>query len=521
MLRTIRRLSLRMRLALLAAFAIVALAVALFVAWRLVRATETFVLRQADSSLNAAARDLARELELNPFGYQSPQQGSPGKREDRGGRERPVPPHIERIFASTADPFTRLTAVTLHRFSNVEGGFSRLPDGAIAGLATGNHDGSQTPTISTELRETIRSLASEATAKNSPVTQARQIGTDRMLLVVYPAQTDQQLSAWTMLRLANVTGVSDWPNLAALIGLGLSILAVSGLAIVTVRDLGTGVARIESGLEELRSDLNYSLETPDTTELLRISGAINDLASSLRTNIDRQKQLEGQLAVRERLAALGRVVAGVAHEVRNPLAAIKLKAQVAQRLSYDPERLAETFNVITTEIERLDTLVNRLLELGDQRTHERQPVDLNSLIKDRVEFFTNLATTTNVRIRFQDPGFGTIVIGDVTRLGQVVDNIIKNALEAMLDGGELSISSRRTDQLVSISFADSGPGVPDQQKDLIFEPFHTGRAKGTGLGLAIARTIVEEHEGVLKVEDRDGGGATFVVELPMNTAGTR
>ena len=143
MLKTIRRMSLRTRLALLAAFAIVALVVALFVAWRLARATETFALRQADSSVHAAARDLARELQANPDGYQTIEQAMPAppdrlrEKGPRGADERArrVPPHVETLFAAYSDPLARLTAITLHRFPDVEGGFYRPADGVLVGYA--------------------------------------------------------------------------------------------------------------------------------------------------------------------------------------------------------------------------------------------------------------------------------------------------------------------------------------------------------------------------------------------------
>jgi signal transduction histidine kinase len=320
-----------------------------------------------------------------------------------------------------------------------------------------------------------------------------------------------------MQRLSRLSGVSDWPNLAALLALALSILAVSGLALITVRDLRTGVTNIEAGLAGLTMDLDRSVSPPDTLELARIATAINELAGTLRANIARQAELEQQLAQRERLSALGRVVAGVAHEVRNPLAAIKLKVQLARRASYASEKLDETFNVVTAEIERLDTLVRRLLELGDQQKLERAPVDLGELVSRRVSFFTDVAKRANVVIETQE-NYGIVIEGDENRLGQVVDNIIQNALDAMSDGGRLTIICQTFKgpdaSFARLIFDDSGPGIQQADQEHIFEPFHTGRDSGTGLGLAIARAIVEEHGGRLGFVSSDGNGASFVIELP-------
>ena len=528
MLKAIRTTSLRTRLALLAAFAIVALVVALFVAWRLARATETFALRQADSSVHAAARDLARELQANPAGYQTIEQALPSppdRREKgpRGGDERVrrVPPHIETIFGTYSDPLARLTAITLHRFPEVEGGFYRSADAAIVGYASSkNLATSPNENISSDLVKVIHALASQAEATGAPASRTSQIGSDRILLVAYPPQADAIATAWAMQRLSHLSGVSDWPNMAALAALALSIIAVSGLALITVRDLRSGVTGIEAGLAGLTDDLNRQVLPPDTLELARIAAAINELAATLRANIARQAELEQELAHRERLSALGRVVAGVAHEVRNPLAAIKLKVQLARRSSYAPEKLDATFSVVTAEIDRLDTLVRRLLELGDQQKLDRGAVDLGDLVSRRAAFFTEIAVRAGVAIATSTPPESIVIEGDGNRLAQVVDNLIQNALDAMPDGGELVITCDTAKApggpaFARLSFQDTGHGIEQADQEHIFEPFHTGHDTGTGLGLTIARAIIEEHGGRLGFASREGGGTSFVMELPL------
>lgn len=523
------KVSLRTRLALLAAFAIVSLLVALFVAWRLTRATEAFALRQADSSVHTAARELARELQTHPNGYQTIEQAMPAARDrfhEQGPRAdqraRPVPPHIETIFAGYADPLARLTAVTLHRFPEVEGGFASPGDGFVIGYAS-PQDRSIIPrgTVSSDVAELIRSLVKEASASGVPASRTTQTGNDRILLVAYPAPNEGMATAWAMQRLSHLSGVSDWPNLVALVGLALSIIAVSGIALITVRDLRSGVTGIEAGLAGLTTDLGRQVSSPETAELARIAAAINELAATLRANIARQAELEQELAHRERLSALGRVVAGVAHEVRNPLAAIKLKVQMAQRSAYPPEKLAATFGAVTAEIERLDTLVRRLLELGGQQTLVRSAVDLWGLVTGRAAFFTDLAARSGVLIMTNAPREEMMIEGDRDRLAQVVDNIIQNALDAMPAGGQLTITC---DTIATpaggsgsarLTFADTGQGISLADQEHIFEPFHTGRDKGTGLGLAIARAIIEEHGGHLGFVSPKGSGTSFLIELPL------
>lgn len=529
MLKAIRKMSLRTRLTLLAGFAILALVVALFVAWRLARATETFALRQADASVHSAARDLARELQANPGGYLTVEQGQPDpptKPRDKDPRSaepraRPVPPHVQAVFAAYSDPLARLTAITLHRYPDVAGGFYRQADGRLVGYAFPGERGSDsTGSVTADLSEVIRAVASETATNGAPISRTVQVGDDRVVVAAYPAQTADITTAWSMQRLSHLSGVSDWLNLVALVALALCIIAVSGLALITVRDLRSGVTDIEAGLAGLTSDLNSQVSSSSTAELARIAAAINELATTLRANIERQAELKRELAHRERLSALGRVVAGVAHEVRNPLAAIKLKVQLARRDSSTPEKLNQTFSVISAEIERLDKLVRRLLELGGQQRLERSVVDLCELVSRRTAFFNDLATRIGVAI-VTNFAVGTVLVeGDGNRLAQVVDNIIQNALDAMPDGGQLTISchcsrNQSGSELVRVNFEDTGHGIPLTDQEHIFEPFHTNRASGTGLGLAIARAIIEEHGGYLYFASQVGHGAAFVIELPL------
>jgi signal transduction histidine kinase len=515
MITAIRRISLRTRLALLAGFAIAALTISLIVAWRLARATETFALRQADAAVQAAARDLARELQANPNGYETIDQATPAAR-DGMRPPRPAPPHVEKIFRAYADPFDRISAVTLHRYPTVEGGLYRQGDGMLLGYAGQKASAS----TSSDLIDLIRSVASQTASSGEPASRLSQIGSDRVIVAAYPAEP---ATAWAMQRLPYASNVSDWPNLVSLVALALSIIAVSGLALITVRDLRSGVTGIEKGLAELTKDLNRQLTAPNTEELARIALAINELAANLRANIAQRSELEKQLRHSERLSALGRVVAGVAHEVRNPLSAIKLKVQLAQRSSYETEKLNETFGVIRAEIERLDNLVRRLLELGGQKKFEVGPVDVCGLVESRAVFFKDVARNASVVITAKSPSEPMIVEGDENRLSQVVDNVIQNAIDAMPDGGQLTInceSVRRDDNSlwVAVTFADSGHGIAEADQENVFEPFHTGRANGTGLGLSIARAIVEEHGGRLSFVNNEDRGTSFVIELPGSSS---
>jgi signal transduction histidine kinase len=547
MLDAIKKMSLRTRLAMLAAFALIALLIALFVAWRLARATETFAIRQADASLHAAARDLARALQAHPNGYQTieeltsltrdPREGSrDGGTREEGRRGRGRSQQAERLFAAYADPLARLTAVTLRRYPETAGGFYRATDNTLAGYASPEDAGtSNNAEVATDLAGVLRTLASQAVETGAATSRTIQAGSDRIIIVAYPTQADDiadegpasQLNdgsngiaaAWAIQRLSNLSGVSEGANLAALIALALSIIAVSGLALTTVIDLRSGVVSIEDGLAGLKHDLHLQLQPQRTPELARIAAAINQLAAELRANIERQRELEHDLRQSERLSALGRLVAGVAHEVRNPLASMKLKIQMARRWKNAPDKLDDTFRVVTEEIDRLDALVRRLLELGRKPVLERKEFDLCELARHRATLLRALAERSGVEIVLTEPHEKIEIEGDEDRLAQVVDNLMQNALEAMPDGGKLLVtcetsSSQHGSTLARLIIEDTGRGIAPEERDHIFEPFYTGRDEGTGLGLAIAREIIEAHGGRITFESRRESGTRFVIELP-------
>lgn len=355
-----------------------------------------------------------------------------------------------------------------------------------------------------------RTLASQAVETGTTTSRTIQAGSDRIIIVAYPTQADDIAdegpaarindgsnniaAAWAIQRLSNLSGISEGANLAALIALALSIIAVSGLALTTVIDLRRGVIGIEDGLAGMKTALDRQILSPRTPELARIAAAINQLAAELRANIERQRELEHDLRQSERLSALGRLVAGVAHEVRNPLASMKLKIQMARRTKNARDKLDDTFRVVTEEIDRLDALVRRLLELERKPVLERKKFDLCELAHRRAALLTALAERAGIEVVINEPHEKIEIEGDEDRLSQVVDNLMQNALEAMPDGGKLSVTCETSphqngSSLVWLVVEDIGRGIAREERDHIFEPFYTGRDDGTGLGLAISSRL--------------------------------
>jgi signal transduction histidine kinase len=484
-------MSLRMRLILLSVFALLAAVAAVLVAARLVQTTKTFVLFQAETDAKSAARELARSLEDSPNGFE---ENNLSDALFKKGSKTDLPPHVREILRRYSDSFERLSAIALHRFKETSGGFYDLRNKRIFGFV-GDAD------LPPEAMEN----ALDAGQSSVDLT----FGANKRFLLAIEL-TDNESAAFAVRRVPDLAA-SDAAAFVALGVLGLAVCAAIGLAFVAVRDLRSDTRRIKRELTILEQNLGAKLTAPQTPELRAVVFAVNELSANLRRNLKRQAQLENELRQNEKLSALGRIAAGVAHEIRNPLAAIKLKIQIAERRPLDA-KLADAFRVVREEIERLDKIVERLLVFSKAQTLERADFDLAALLRSRAVFFADLARRQNVAVNGENLDQPIFVNADKRRLTEVFDNLIQNALNAMPTGGKLTLTVARSENFIRVRVADNGAGISEPEK--IFEPFFTTRPNGTGLGLAIAREIVAAHKGKINFETSDAE-TVFVVEIPI------
>lgn len=226
----------------------------------------------------------------------------------------------------------------------------------------------------------------------------------------------------------------------------------------------------------------------------------------------REEMHHQAMARQETLARLGEMGAMLAHEIRNPLGGIKGFAQVIEKRPTD-ERNRGFAQRIVAETLRLETLVNNLLAYS--RTDRLTPtvLRLDELIAHMVSLIRPEAEEQRIGISSDCPA-GLQIRGDRDRLGQVLLNLAKNAIQAMPEGGNLHLAATTSAMGVTIAVSDSGQGIDADIADRIFEPFFTTRSKGTGLGLALCKKIVEEHSGTIEVKSVTGQGTTISVTLP-------
>jgi PAS domain S-box-containing protein len=227
------------------------------------------------------------------------------------------------------------------------------------------------------------------------------------------------------------------------------------------------------------------------------------------------KDLTEQLLRADKLSGLGELVAGVAHEVRNPLGVIKASVQMLEQEMDEACQDAELTHVMAQEIDRLDSVVNALLDFGRPSESQFGPVDAGRVLSEVLLLTKQFARQQNVAVEADYPKGLPGIWADEDRLKQIFVNLISNAMQAMPDGGELAIAATARDGYLRVSFTDSGIGIAPSEKDRIFDPFHTTRAEGSGLGLAIVHRIVDAHNGFITVDSEPGKGSTFTVGLPL------
>lgn len=238
------------------------------------------------------------------------------------------------------------------------------------------------------------------------------------------------------------------------------------------------------------------------------------LGMNLKRERQEQTRLRDELRRSERLAALGKLLAGVAHEVRNPLAAIRSTVQLWQRMP-DRTRTPESLAAVIGAVDRLNETVTQLLQFSRADGTLRQPVDVNRLVLDTLELFAVRAAEQRVELRTELSADLPAIAAADTALRQVFVNLVKNAFDAMPQGGWLQVSTRAAPaQGVQLEFADSGEGIAAEAAAHLFEPFFTTRPQGTGLGLAICREIIVQHNGTIELVPGAEQGATFRIVLP-------
>jgi signal transduction histidine kinase len=408
---------------------------------------------------------------------------------------------------------TEVARVALGPSPGVEGGYWSGRAGSLAyAFPTYEGTGPKTDLPNAEIGG-ITQVNADAARDGSPRTVLRTGRSQTLVLHACPLGGPlPEATAWTMARVYSGQG----PAYDQLLS-GLTVLAATLLisALLLGRIILTNARRI-AGLEtalaahEDRDDLP-SLPMTGERELDRLVSALNQAGSRLA-------EARSRVLATERLATIGRMAAGIAHEIRNPMAAMRLKAENALA-NADPSRRDAALTAILDQVARLDGLLGDLLQMTQPRPPRLAPTDVRHLLDDALLLHRELADEEGVSLRSRcDLPRDEQPLLDGEEVSRAVSNLLLNAIQALAGrGGHVDISASRIARAgrdwLLITVTDDGPGIPGDLRDRIFEPFETTKAAGSGLGLSIVREIARAHGGDVVLAP-DAAGTLFVLELP-------
>ncbi len=286
---------------------------------------------------------------------------------------------------------------------------------------------------------------------------------------------------------------------------------------------------VENSLAE-KTPRSISYETTNG-EVLLLEFSINALYDSkdreigkliIFSDITQLKAMEKQLRIADRLAAVGKLAAGMAHEIRNPLAAISGSVQMLERETPEGRMSKNLMQIMMRETDRLNSLINDFLVYARPTPKMIKELNVNQVIREVLQVSKNRQDLPGGIEWSADLEDGIRITSDPQLIKQIFWNLLNNSIEATREGGRISISTRRvlepgqTEDKLEVRISDEGAGIPREDIDKIFDPFFTTREKGSGLGLSIVWRIVESMRGEIKVESEQGKGTTFIVRLPYD-----
>ncbi|MGC3996369.1 MAG: ATP-binding protein [Anaeromyxobacter sp.] len=287
--------------------------------------------------------------------------------------------------------------------------------------------------------------------------------------------------------------------------MGAGAALISHRLLAPIRSLTEGVKAVAAG------DLSPKVEVRSQDELGLLAREFNAMAASL----DRQ---QAALRRAERLAAVGRISAQITHEIRNPLNAIGLNAELLSdeigALPGPPREATQLVAAISREVDRLNGVAEEYLRFARMPRPTLAPCDLNELLSGLLDFLAPELAAAGVAVERRLAAGLPAVRADEGQLRAVFLNLLRNSREAMPRGGQVTIATRPTEGGVEAEVRDTGGGIPPGDLTRIFEPFYSTKQRGTGLGLAYTQQVVEEHGGTVRCESAVGRGTVFTVRIP-------
>jgi signal transduction histidine kinase len=258
----------------------------------------------------------------------------------------------------------------------------------------------------------------------------------------------------------------------------------------------------------------YRASCPD--KFIELGESFNNLLFLLSQEVEKAARMRAQMIEQEKMAEIGQIAAGIAHEVGNPLSSISSVVQMLKRGGAEGAMI-EKLNLIETHIGRISTTVRRVVNLARPLPDHWEPVDVAEAIDEVVQLLAFDHRAKNVNISLDVPQAHPRTYAIRGQLQQVFINLMLNALDAMPNGGDLAISARHENGSITVRVRDTGCGIPEECRTQLFDPFFTTKepGRGTGLGLAVSREIVSKHHGTIDYRSTVGSGTEFILQIPF------
>ncbi len=309
--------------------------------------------------------------------------------------------------------------------------------------------------------------------------------------------------------------------------LAVSLFLLIGSAVLSLfwsRRLTRPIEKLSTVTELVgRGEFDIHIEAPSGDEIGELAHSFNHMASELKHRETALQDAHTQLIQSEKMAAFGQLGAGIAHEVKNPLAGILGYAQLSLRKVEEGNQLHTNLKVIEKETKRCKNIIDNLLKFARQEKVSYMPTDVNSIVEDAAAIVDHQLGIHKIKLEKRLAQGLPRILGNGNQIQQVLMNLMINAQQAM-EGrpGVITLETVLADAgHVEIRIADDGPGIPEEIRAKIFEPFFTTKVagKGTGLGLSVSYGIIRDHGGVISVESQLGKGTLFIISLPLGTNG--
>ena len=427
----------------------------------------------------------------------------------------PFPRRINERLTSSAQTIDVLMARNLQALSE-EGRFERLPS-ILEELDNRSEE------LIRQSESLIRALED---GENDVADEVRRQISDNLVQMQGTLASIARLTGRVVVDAVNWATQQERRNLVTVAVSTLGAMVIALLVMFWSARTLRPLTRLTEGVRKLTEGSYETVDVRARNEIGELAQEFNAMVGALK---ERDRKLrEGGLALErayeaavqaERLAAIGRLTSQITHEIRNPLSSLGLNIELLEDELRKPQadftEASSICRAITGEIDRLTSITDEYLRFARLPMPQKEPTDLNQLLDELVKFHRHELNRANVQVQLDLRDDLPVIHADSGQLRQAILNLVRNAQEAMPDGGLISLTTRREGTHLAITVSDEGNGIEPEAVNRVFDPFFSTKPHGTGLGLALTRQIAVQHDGGIVCHNRESGGTVFTLTLPI------